>query len=69
MAYVHKVLGSELLSEEQLQEYSRLSEASTHCNTMRFTALDAIHLDEYHKLCERLQREYYLEREIENIEE
>ncbi|EPR6627686.1 TPA: hypothetical protein NU929_003342 [Vibrio cholerae] len=67
MAYVHKVLGSDLLTAEQQEELDTLSEASHHRDTMRFTALDAVHLDEYYKLCERLQREYYLEREIEDL--
>ncbi|WP_445766807.1 hypothetical protein [Rheinheimera sp.] len=49
--------GYELLTDEQRAEMDNLSERSFHKDTMRFTALDALHLTEYENLCSRLEIE------------
>jgi len=65
MANVKKATGYDLLTTEQREEMDNLQERCTHQATMTFTPLDSIHLCEYERLCDRLEREYSLEREIE----
>jgi len=60
-ALINKVTGYELLTKEQREEMDNLQERCTHQSTMRFTPLDAIHLCEYERLCNRLEREYQIE--------
>lgn len=55
--------GYELMTEDQRIEWAKLAEARTHSATMRFTALDAIHLGEYEALAERLEEEYRKEQD------
>lgn len=50
--------GYQLMTPEQQREMDDLTERATHRETMRFTALDAIHLAEYEAFCKRLEREY-----------
>ncbi|BEI26488.1 hypothetical protein KKIDH5335_48200 (plasmid) [Vibrio fluvialis] len=59
------ISGYQLLSPEQQAEMDNLQERCTHQATMRFTPLDAVHLCEYERLCDRLEHEHYIEREIE----
>lgn len=49
--------GYELMTDEQRAEWDNLSERAEHRDTMRFTELDAIHLDEYEALAKRLEHE------------
>ncbi len=56
-AWIYKVTGYELLTQEQREEMDNLQERCTHRATMRFTPLDSIHLYEYERLCKRLERE------------
>lgn len=49
--------GYDLMTDEQKRDWDDLEERCTHQDTMRFSALDAIHLDEYRALATRLETE------------
>lgn len=49
--------GLELMTAEQRREWSDLEERFSHAGTMRFSALDAVHLSEYRALALRLEAE------------
>lgn len=51
------MVGYQLMTEEQRREWDNLEERRTHSDTMRFSALDAVHLREYEALAERLEAE------------
>lgn len=56
------MVGYQLMTEEQRQEWDNLEERRTHSDTMRFSALDAVHLGEYEALAVRIEAEREAER-------
>lgn len=50
-------MSSELMTPEQRNEWADLEERCTHSGTMKFSALDAAHLEEYRALAVRLDNE------------
>lgn len=47
--------GFDLMTEEQRVEWQNLEERRAHSGTMRFTGIDAVHLNEYRELAKRLE--------------
>ena len=57
MSTWHRVTGYALLGVDRQMELDDLTEAATHQDSMRFTALDALTLSEYEALMTRLEAE------------